>query len=62
MPGDGTPGASPGAGTMQAMLVLAAKVWHYWISIPLVVGAVGLLLALLVGYIVRVVAPRYPRR
>jgi hypothetical protein len=44
------------------MLVLAAKVWHYWISIPLVVGAIGLLLALLVGDIVRVVAPRYPRR
>ena len=44
------------------MLVLAAKVWHYWISIPLVVGSIGLLLALLVGYIVRVVAPRYPRR
>jgi hypothetical protein len=47
---------------MHGMLVLAAKVWHYWISIPLVAGGILLLVALLVGYIVRVVAPRYPRR
>jgi hypothetical protein len=44
------------------MDVLAAQVWHYWIALPLVVASVGLLVALLVGYLVRVVAPKYPRR
>jgi hypothetical protein len=44
------------------MVVLAAPVWHWWISVPLVVGGLLLVVALIVGYIVRVVAPRYPRR
>jgi hypothetical protein len=44
------------------MLLLAAKVWHWWISIPLVAGGILLVVSLVVGYIVRVVAPRYPRR
>jgi hypothetical protein len=44
------------------MDVLAAKVWHYWIAVPIVLGSIGLLIALVVGYLVRVVAPKYPRR
>lgn len=47
---------------MPAMSVLAAFLWHYWLSIALVAGAVLLVLAVVVGYLVRVVAPRYPRR
>jgi hypothetical protein len=42
--------------------MLAAKVWHYWIAFPLVAGGVGLMVALVVGYLVRVTSAKYPRR
>ncbi len=48
--------------TMTPMLVMAARVWHAWIAIPLFAGAVALVVALAIGYVVKVVAPRYPRR
>ena len=44
------------------MLLLAAKVWHYWVAFPLVGGGLALTLALGVGYLRKVVANRYPRR
>jgi hypothetical protein len=47
---------------MPAMLVLAAKVWHYWIAVPLTAGAVLLTVALIAGYLAKVVRPQYPRR
>ena len=50
------------ASTIGSMVLFAGEVWHYWIAVPLVVGGILLVLALLVGYLVRVVAPRYPRR
>lgn len=42
--------------------ILAAKVWHYWLSV--VLFATGLLaaLALAVGYLVKVTSQKYPRR
>ncbi|HWW53347.1 MAG TPA: hypothetical protein VNY84_06245 [Acidimicrobiales bacterium] len=43
-------------------LVLAAKVWHYWISIALIVPIVGVVVAIVIGYLVKVVGPRYQRR
>jgi hypothetical protein len=47
--------------TMRVML-LAAEVWHYWIGWALAVGAVMTLVALVVGYLVKVQAPQYPKR
>ena len=44
------------------MFVLAGEVWHYWIAVPLIAGGLALLIALVVGYVVKVVAPRYPRQ
>lgn len=45
---------------MDAVLA-AAKVWHFWIA-PVVVGlAVLLVIATFVGYLVKVVAPKYPK-
>ena len=47
----------------EAMDLLAAnKLWHAWIAYPLFAGGVGLVLALVGGYIAKVVAPRYPKR
>jgi hypothetical protein len=49
------------AGPAQAAAptVLAAKPWHYWISIVLAVSFVGLLLQMLLGYVIKVVMPKY---
>jgi hypothetical protein len=41
---------------------LFAVVWHYWIAVPLVAGALLLLALTVVGYLKNVVGPRYPGR
>ena len=53
----------PGAAvdTMHGML-LAAEVWHYWIGWTMAIGAVLTLVALIVGYLLKVQAPQYPKR
>jgi hypothetical protein len=43
-------------------IVLAAKVWHYWISIVLVATVVLGTVALGIGYLVRVSSQKYPRQ
>lgn len=43
-------------------MLLAAKVWHYWISVGLVGLVVLGILATLLGYLVKVVSLRYPKR
>jgi len=44
------------------MHILAAKVWHYWISIALVLGAVLAILSVGVGYLVKVYSTRFPKQ
>jgi len=39
-----------------------AVVWHYWIAVALTIPAILLILATIIGYLVKVVGPRYPRR
>ncbi|WP_419842299.1 hypothetical protein [Candidatus Poriferisodalis sp.] len=41
---------------------LAAQVWHYWLAVPLAIVTVATVAKLVVGYVQRVVAPRYPKR
>ncbi|MDP9006484.1 MAG: hypothetical protein M3N15_06190 [Actinomycetota bacterium] len=41
--------------------VLAAKVWHYWIAVPLAAGGVLLLIATVAGYLKKVQSLKYPR-
>ena len=43
-------------------LLLAAKVWHYWVAFPLLAAAILSVIALGIGYLVKVTAARYPRR
>jgi hypothetical protein len=38
-----------------------AVVWHYWIAVVLIVGVVGTLGALAVGYLKNVESTRYPK-
>ena len=42
------------------MDVLAAPIWTWWIAIPLAAASVLALIAVIVGYVIQVVAPQYP--
>lgn len=54
--------AVPGAPTIAGMSsLLAAEVWHYWIAFPLVGGTVLAVIALVVGYLIKVVGAKPPR-
>lgn len=44
------------------MDVLAAFEWHWWIAVVLTPATVLMVLAVVVGYVQKVVAPRYPKR
>ena len=42
--------------------MLFAKVWTFWIAVPLAAGAVLFVLATIAGYLMKVVKPKYPPR
>lgn len=42
--------------------VLAARVWHYWLSFALLLPVLLIIVGMGVAYVRRVVAARYPRR
>ena len=44
------------------MDLIAAVVWHWWIALLLVIATVPLVIATIVGYFTKVVAPRYNNR
>ena len=46
-------------GTLGFMIL--AVVWHFWIAVPLAVGAIVLLVATVLGYLNKVTSTRYPR-
>lgn len=54
----GDPNAGNTIGLMDHSL---AVVWHWWIAFPLVAGAALAILALIAGYLVKVVGARPPR-
>jgi hypothetical protein len=39
-----------------------ANVWHYYLSIFLIVPTILVLIGIVVGYVYKVVAPKYGRR
>ena len=43
-------------------LVLAARVWHYWVGIALLIPTILAVVAAFVGYLVKVTANKYPRQ
>ena len=51
----------PYAGRMFAAAA-GETVWHYWLGVALAIPAVGLVFATIIGYVRKVVMPRYPRR
>ncbi len=42
--------------------MLLAVVWHWWIGFFLAIGSVLTVIALVVGYLKTVQAPRYPKK
>jgi hypothetical protein len=42
--------------------MIAANPWHWWIGVVLMVGSVAAIGAVLVGYVAKVSASRYPGR
>lgn len=42
--------------------VLAAKVWHYWIAVPLFAGSLLAVVATVAGYLKKVQSMKHPRR
>jgi hypothetical protein len=42
-------------------MLAKAPVWHFWIAVFLAIPAVLLVLATVIGYFVKVVAPKYQR-
>lgn len=42
--------------------LLAAKVWHYWLSIAIIIPVLLVVVGVIFGYLAKVVAPRYGRR
>ena len=43
------------------MVVLAAKVWTFWIAVALLLPAILMAIGTAVMYVKKVVAPRYPK-
>ncbi len=43
-------------------MVLAGKVWHYWLAVPIVALVVVVMILTLIGYLNKVVRPKYPPR
>lgn len=41
---------------------MLAVVWHFWLGLILAISVVMTLLGVAVGYIVKVEAPRYPKK
>ena len=42
-------------------MALASVVWHFWIAVPLALGAVASVVLFILGYLHKVTYKRYPR-
>jgi preprotein translocase subunit Sss1 len=46
---------------ITGMVPILGVVWHFWIAVALVVPAILLVVGIIVGYVIKVEMPRYPR-
>lgn len=46
----------------RRMLIVAAKVWHYWLSFALLAPVMLVIVGMAVAYLAKVVAQKYPRQ
>ena len=46
---------------MQLASILAnSPVWHYWLAVPIALGAIFVVIAVVLGYFFKVTSTRYP--
>ena len=38
-----------------------STVWHFWLAVPIVLGAIAAVLAVVAGYVISVTRTRYPK-
>ncbi|HUR17562.1 MAG TPA: hypothetical protein VMZ51_01335 [Acidimicrobiales bacterium] len=43
-------------------LLLAAKVWHYWIGIAILIPSLLLVVVTILGYLSKVTSNKYPKQ
>ena len=59
-------GSSPSGGftvtPVDLSLLAAARPWTYWMALPLTLMAVLGVLGVIIGYLVKAVAAKYPRQ
>ena len=42
--------------------MLLAQIWHFWIALPVMALAILFVVSIIVGYLTKVVRPKYPPR
>ena len=47
---------------MTSLNPMIAVVWHFWLGLALLLGALGLVVQTLLGYVAKVSATKYPNR
>lgn len=47
---------------LEAMTLATAPVWHFWIAVALAIPTVLMVIATAVGYVVKVLGPKYAGR
>lgn len=45
---------------MVASILANSPVWHYWLAVPIALGAIFVVIATVVGYFLKVSATRFP--
>lgn len=46
---------------MQLASILAnSPVWHYWLAVPIALGAITVVIAVVLGYCFKVTSTRFP--
>lgn len=53
---------TPAPPPMLPGMTLAAVVWHFWIAVALAIPTVLMVIATAVGYVVKVLGPKYAGR
>jgi hypothetical protein len=39
----------------------SSPVWHFWLAVPIALGAIAVVVAIIAGYVISVSKTRYPK-
>lgn len=43
-----------------AAVLATSPVWHYWLAVPIAIGAIVVVIGVVLGYVMKVTATRFP--